>query len=67
MRAMNRLLSIPLFLLACLSTFAQAAAEAPVEKANPLVVVGFLVLFVGGCAGYFIYLMWAKNKEAKDK
>ena len=65
---MNRLLSILFFLLASSSAFAQAAAEAPVEKANPLVVVAFLVLFVGGCAGYFIYLIWSKNKEsAKDK
>ena len=30
-------------------------------------VVAFLVLFIGGCAGYFIFLMWSKNKEAKDK
>ena len=64
---MNRLLSIPLLLLASFCAFAQSAAEAPVEKANPLVVVGFLVIFVGGCAGYFVYLIWSKNKEAKDK
>ena len=64
---MNRLLSILLFLLASFPAFAQQAAEAPVEKANPLVVVAFLVLFIGGCAGYFIYLMWSKSKEAKDK
>ena len=64
---MNRLLSILLPLFASFSAFAQKAADAPVEKANPLVVVAFLVLFIGGCAGYFIFLMWSKNKEAKDK
>jgi CHASE2 domain-containing sensor protein len=50
-------------LLIAASAFAQSTgAEAPAEKANPFTVVIFLVLFVGGCAGYFVYLWWSQRK-----
>ena len=63
---MARILSaLPLFLYSVAAVAADAAKEAPVEKADPLVIVGFLVLFVGGCAGYVAYLWYTKGKEAK--
>lgn len=45
-----------------------AAEEAPVEKASPIVVIGFLVLFLGACAGYGVYLLMSqKGKPEKDE
>ena len=69
---MSRLVSklFTLFLpLAGLTAYAiDAANDAPAETANPLVVIGFLVLFVGSCAGYVGYLLWSgRRKAGKDK
>jgi flagellar basal body-associated protein FliL len=50
------------FLLVAFSAYAQAAAEAPVDKASPVTVIIFLLLFVGSCAGYFVYLWWSQKK-----
>ena len=50
---------LPFFV--ALSAFAQA--EAPTEKASPVTVVIFLVLFVGSCAGYFLYVWWNQRKS----
>ena len=66
---MARLLSrlSPLFLL-LMWLPAYAAEEAPVEKASPIVVIGFLVLLFGACAGYGVYLLMAnKGKDGKDQ
>ena len=53
---------LPLFI--AFSAFAQTqAAEPPVEKANLLTVVVFLVIFFGGCAAYFVYLWWNHRKN----
>ncbi len=46
------------------SAFAQA--EPPTEKASPLTVVIFLVLFVGSCVGYFVYVWWKQRKSREQ-
>jgi hypothetical protein len=61
-----RILSALLLSACSLAAFAADKAEAPVEKADPIVIVGFLVLFFGGCAGYLGWLLYTKNKAAKD-
>lgn len=45
---------------------AYAAEEAPVEKASPIVVIGFLVLLVGACAGYGVYLLMAQKGKGEN-
>lgn len=62
------LLRLPaLFLfLQCLPAY--AIEEVPVERASPIVVIGFLVLLVGACVGYGVYLRWSKKQEpGKDQ
>ena len=57
----------PLFLLLFWLP-AYAVEEAPVEKASPIVVIGFLVLLVGACVGYGVYLLMAqKGKNDKER
>jgi hypothetical protein len=46
--------------------FAQAQAEPPTEKASMLTVAIFLLLFVGGCLGYFVYLWWTHKHSGAD-
>ena len=50
------------------SALAQTA-EQPAEKASPLTVVIFLVLFVGSCVAYVGYVWWTnkKKKQRKDE
>ena len=63
---MRRILAVLFSFLFTLSAFAQAsAAEPPVEKASPVTVLVFVVLFVGGCLGYLLYTWWAQGKRAK--
>jgi len=63
---MRRILAALFALFFTLSAFAQASgAEPPVEKASPLTVLVFVVLFVGGCLGYLLYTWWAQGKRAK--
>ena len=67
---MTRLLSrlSLLFLLLLQWLPACAIEEAPVEKASPVVVIAFLVLLVGGIAGYGIYLALAQKRDpAQDE
>lgn len=54
-------LLLPLFSFAAL---AQSAAEAPVEKASPLVVVLFGIVFVASCVGVLGWMWW--NNKKKD-
>ena len=50
-------------LLIAFSAYAQSTgAEAPAEKASPVTVVIFLVLFVGSIAGYFAYVWWNQRR-----
>ena len=50
------------------SAFAQTSgAEPPAEKASGITVVIFLLLFVGSCVGYFVYLWWTKKRPQKDE
>ena len=52
-----------LALLAC-SAYAQtSAADAPVEQASPVVVVLFLVMFVGACAAFVGYTACAASES----
>jgi CHASE2 domain-containing sensor protein len=60
-RVMFKTLSRFLPLLIAFSAYAQT--EAPTEKASPLIVVIFLVLFVGSCVGYFAYMWWNQRKS----
>lgn len=61
---MSRLLTSAFLLLAPLLAFAQESKpEAPVEKADPLVVILFLVLFVGSGVVYGGYLWWNRKKD----
>jgi len=63
---MRRILAALFAFFFTFSAFAQAAAaEPPVEKASPLTVAIFVVLFVGGCVGYLLYTWWAQGKRAK--
>lgn len=63
---MNKIALRFLPLLAAISSMAQAVTtEAPTEKASPLMVVAFLLVFVGGCAAYFIYLWLNHRKHPK--
>lgn len=58
---------IPLFPALC-AYAVEAAKDAPAEQASPAVVIGFLVLLVGGCVAYFVYLMKSKKDEkAEDR
>ena len=53
--------------LSWLPAFAvEAAKDAPAESASPLVVIGFLLVFVASCAGYVAYAMWSGRKKGKD-
>jgi hypothetical protein len=60
---MKTLLSLVLSLLP-LFAFAQAAADAPVETASPLVVIAFVALFLGACIAYVIYAVLINKKKA---
>jgi len=61
---MSRLLASAFVLLAPLLAYAQESKpEAPVEKADPLVVILFLVLFVGSGLVYGGYLWWNRKKD----
>ena len=53
---------VPLLIAA--SAYAQA--EPPTEKASPVTVIIFLLLFVGSCAGYFAYIWWNQRKKRKS-
>lgn len=57
---MSRFLGSMFMLLVSLQAFAQKAApaDAPSEQASPIVVWVFLIIFIGGCIGFPIYLWW---------
>ena len=59
-RVMAKVLYRLLPLLIAFSAYAQA--EPPTEKASPVTVIIFLLLFVGSCAGYFAYIWWNQRK-----
>jgi hypothetical protein len=61
---MSRFLGSLFMLLVSLQAFAQKAnpADAPSEQASPVVVWVFLVVFIGGCIGFPIYLWWRGRK-----
>ena len=59
---MSRLLSSALPLAFVLSAYAQ---EAPTEKASPLAIILFLILFIGSGVAYAAYLWWTHKKEGK--
>ena len=63
---MVRLLGFPL-LMFTLTAFAQAAEEAPTEKASTATVVIFLALFIGSCVGYVAYTLWTAHKKVSEK
>jgi len=67
---MSRSFSSLLPVLAAWSLFAAAAtpADAPAEQASPVAVIVFLVLFIGGCVAFGVYLWWNSRKpEAKPE
>lgn len=68
---MRKALTWLLPVLVASSAFAQSTgAEAPTEKAGPVTVIIFLLLFVGSCVGYFAYIWWNQRKvrpEAEGK
>jgi hypothetical protein len=64
----RRLLAPASLLLAHLPAWAiDPPKEAPVEKADPIVVVGFLVLFIGACVGHVGWLMYTKKGAQKEE
>ena len=66
-RLLSRLSALVL-LFPCLAAYAAAAADAPAEQASPMVVIGFLVLLVGACVGYGLYLVRShKDKSPKSE
>ena len=56
-------LVVCMFFLSCL-TYAEerAVQEAPTELANPVAVVIFGLIFIGGIA-YFCWFIWHKERE----
>ena len=54
-------------LLPLLAHAAEAAKDAPADKADPIVVIGFLVLLLGSCAAYAAYLWKSKKGEQKPE
>jgi hypothetical protein len=64
---MSRFLSGIFLLLAILPAFAQGKPEAPAEKADPLVVLLFLVLLIGSGLAYAGYLWWQHRKHPPEK
>ena len=67
---MSRLIArlSPVAALLPLLAFAQEAAkDAPAEKADPVVVIGFLILLLASCGGYAAYLWKGKKGEQKHE
>ena len=58
---MSRLSCLPLLIFA-LDAYAQTP-DPPVEKADGVTVVIFLVVFVGSCVAYIGYAWWAGRKK----
>jgi len=54
------------FLILALNAYAQTP-EPPTEKASVVTVVIFLVMFIGSCAGYLVYVLWAARKKQDEK
>lgn len=53
--------------LVAFSAYAESTgADAPADKASPLTVVIFLVLFIGSIAGYFAYLWWQQRRIRQE-
>jgi hypothetical protein len=64
---MKKLLPRLIPLLLATAVHAQAAAgEPPTEKAGPFAVAIFILLFLGGCGAYFIYL-WRTHKKGEPQ
>jgi len=63
---MSRLLPTASVLLASLPALAQEAKEAPMEKADPMFVLLFLILFVGSGVAYAGYLWWRNRKDKQE-
>lgn len=51
------------FFLPLLARAAEAAKDAPAEKADPIVVIGFLFVLLASCGGYAAYLWKSKKGE----
>ena len=56
-KALYRFLPVLIAFSACAQS-----TEAATEKASPITVVIFLVLFVGSIAGYFAYVWWSQRR-----
>lgn len=54
---------LPILASWALSAAAVTPADAPAERASPVAVIVFLVLFVGGCVAFGVYLWWNSRKE----
>ncbi len=63
---MKKLLSFLLSLFPLLVFAQDKAAEASAETANPVVVIAFLALFVGGCLAYVIYAVLTNKKKGAE-
>jgi hypothetical protein len=62
---MARFLAYILPLLVVSSAYAADVHDAPIpETTNWIGIVAFLVLFIGGCVGFF-WLLWRNEKKAK--
>jgi hypothetical protein len=56
---MAKLLCSAILLFLSLQAWAQkAAGDVPSEQASPVVVVAFLVIFIGGCITFMAYVWW---------
>jgi hypothetical protein len=58
---MRKLLPALLLALSILPAFAET--DPPVERASGLTVLVFVVLFIGGIAGYFAYVWWSAKRD----
>jgi hypothetical protein len=64
---MIRLLSGLIPLLVFCSAFAEDVKDAPIpETANVVGITIFLVLFVGTCVGFFVYMWWRHKHNKED-
>lgn len=64
---MAKLLYSFLSLLASSFAYAQSSGAEPAEKASPVVMIIFLVLFIGSIVAFAAYTWWNGRKKAHEK
>lgn len=63
----SRLLGLLLWFMPWIAFAQKAADEAPVEPANPVAVVLFVIVFIGSCIGFVAYVWWKGRGKPREK